>query len=277
MPTLTPISLARHGNRRWRRFSTYRFVQDLPLVPIVLGEHEQTAACLPILFARLGADRSLWPVALTRLGAHTALVAPNGMWRGAYVPSLLRVHPFAAQPTTDGQFALMIDEASDLISDDPADPAFFDGDGQIAPELAQVLAFFRGRAEAEARTRAAMAALADTALLTTFVPQDGISLPQDGLCGVDGAALAALGRVALADLHRSGALALVHSALVARHHMGFLRAAEAQPTAGPAHAAPAPNPELAGFFDAFASAQAQDIGIADFMRPRTAILTETRN
>lgn len=269
MSSLAPVSPERHGARRWKRFSSYRFVQDHPLVPIVLGEETQVASALPILF-RSGEER-ITPVALTRLGARTALVAGNGAWRGNYVPSLLRVYPFAAGRTRSGQFVLMVDEASGLLSDDPADPAFFDEQGQIAPELAQVVAFFRTRAQAETRTRAAMEALARTRILVPFTPpEDVTALPQEGLLAVDDAALASVGRVALGDLHRSGALGLVHAARVARHHLGFLAAAEAHPgrADAPDPAPPAADADagLGGFFDALAASQAQEAGLADFMQ-----------
>lgn len=269
--SLTPVSPERHGARRWRRFTSYAFVQAHPLVPIVLGEEMQVAASLPILFAPL--KDQITPVAVTRLGATTALVAASGTWRGSYVPSLLRVHPFAARQTEGGKFALLVDEQSGLLSTDPADPAFFDTEGEIAPELAQVVAFFRSRVQAEAETRLAMAALARTRLLVPASLPEGSSLPE-GLLDIDPAALARLGRVDLAELHRTGALGLVYGARVAHQHLGFLAAAEDHLTRAPAPsrqtAAQAPAPPDAGlgsFFDAFASAQAQDHGLAEFIRP----------
>ena len=282
MPDLTPVSPERHGARRWRRFSSYAFVQAHPVVPVVLGEHEQVAACLPILFApqpEKKSDVPPWPVALTRLGAKTALVAGNGVWRGSYVPSILRVHPFHARPTEDGRFALLVDEDSGLVTEDNGDPqdvAFFTADEELTPALAQVVDFFRNRVEAETRTRTAMDAIARAGVLEPFIPPEGLSLPVAGLWGVNATALAGLGRVALADLHRTGALALAHAALVARHHLGFLAHAEAQLSRA---AAPAPSPvapsaedsALSGFFDALASAQAQDKaqGLADLFGPGT--------
>ncbi len=251
---LTPVSAARHGGKRWRRFASYSFVQDHPLVPIVLGEHEQVAASLPIVFAPLpGGPR---PVALTRLGPQTALVAANGVWRGAYVPSVLRVYPFQAQPGTGPEFTLMVDEGSGLVTEHPQDEPFFTESGALAPALAQVVEFFRTRAQAELRTRAAMADILRMGLLQPF------ALPKapSGVMEVAPERLADLGRSDLAALHRTGALALLHAACVARHHIGFLAQAEAFVAKAPAKAPapPATDPALAGFFDALASAQAQE-------------------
>lgn len=259
--SLFPVSPERHGTRRWRRFSSYAFVQAHPVVPFVLGEHEQVAACLPIFFA------DSFPVALTRLGAQTALVADNGVWRGSYVPSILRVHPFHARPAEGDQFALMVDEGSGLVTDDPQDVAFFTPDGAPDPELAQVVEFFRNRVEAEARTRSAVAAMHSAGLLTPFVSPDSMALPCAGLMQVDAAALEGLGRVALADLHRAGALALAYAALVAQHHLGFLAHAENLLGRTAPKAAAPEDAGLSGFFDALASAQSQEPALADWVTP----------
>jgi hypothetical protein len=247
---LAPVSAARHGGKRWRRFASYSFVQDHPLVPIVLGEHEQVAASLPIVFAPLPGGP--WPVALTRLGPHCALVAANGVWRGAYVPSVLRVYPFQAQPGTGPEFTLMVDEGSGLVTDSAQDEPFFTESGVLSLALGQVVEFFRTRAQAELRTRAAMAEILRLNLLQPF------ALPKAplGLQAVNTERLADLGRGDLAALHRTGALALLHAACVARHHIGFL--AQAETFVAKAPAPPVPDPALAGFFDALASAQAQE-------------------
>lgn len=271
MPSLIPVSPERHGEQRWRRFSSYAFVQSRPLVPIVLGEEMQVAASLPILFAPH--ERQVTPVAVTRLGTTTALVAPNGSWRGSYVPSILRVHPFAARQAEDGKFALLIDEESGLLSNDPADPAFFGTDGELSPELAQVVAFFRSRVQAETDMRGAMTALSKTRLLVPARLPEGSVLPE-GLREIDPAALSSLGRVDLAELHRTGALGLAYATLVARQHLDFLTAAEERlarapvPLQNPSQTeAAGPDTGIGSFFDAFASAQAQDDSLAGFIRP----------
>jgi hypothetical protein len=269
-PNLTPVSPERHGTRRWRRFSSYAFVQAHPVVPIVLGEHEQVAACLPLLFANIAIGA--WPVALTRMGAQTALVAQNGAWRGAYVPSILRVHPFHAQPTENAQFVLTVDEASGLVTDDPNDLPFFTPEGELTPELRQLVDFFRNRVQAEAQTRAAMAAITRAGVLKPFCPPDGMALPVAGLLHIDAEAFRRLGRVALAELHRVDALGLVHAALVGGHHLAFLAQAEAlMSQTGPLDKAagrPADR-ELSGFFDALASAQEHEPTLADWISPTT--------
>lgn len=268
MPDLVPVSLDRHGAQVWQRFRSYAFVQDYPMVPVVLGEQDQVAATLPLVVAPTGAG--LWPVALTRLGPRTAMVAPNGVWRGAYVPSILRVHPFQARlTTTPDQAALLVDEDSGLIARAPQSGSgwepFFTPDGQLSPVLAEVVAFFRNRVAAEHLTRIAVTALQGAGVLTAMAPMAALTLPE-GVLHVDPDKLAALGRSELGHLHRAGALGLAYAMLVARHHFRFLAQVEAQldQITAAAQAKPAARqalPEdiaLAGFFDAIAASQTRD-------------------
>lgn len=267
--SLVPVSQERHGARYWQRFKSYDFVHNRRLVPIVLGEHEQVAATLPFFFMQTAIGP--WPVALTRLSAtgKSPLVAPNGAWLGSYIPSILRVHPFSAQSVDDKQLALLFDENSGLLSDDPQDEAFFAPDGNLAPALEQVVDFFRKRAAAEARTRDAMTAIAARNLLRPFHPPEGADMTTDGLMVADHARIETLGRVDLAALYRAGALTLMSVQAVALQHLSFLAHVEKRNSAAPvrnemAQMAPETTAHrteqaLSGFFDALADAQDSDL------------------
>ncbi len=267
-----PISPERHGERFWRRFDSWDFAGAQRLVPIVLGEHEQVAASLPIFFVKTGAG--VWPVALSRLTADgpCALVSPSGAWRGSYIPSVLRVHPFTAQRTRDNNLALLVDEASGLVTDDPGDEPFFTDDGAPAPGLDQVIGFFQERSAAELRTRDAMAEVTARGLLVPFSPPSGLEqIDSEGLLVPDRARIDGLRRTDLAALHRCGALALLQAQAVSLHHLPLLAAAEAQPerhtsapatphlpTAAPVAPGVAQEAALSGFLDALADSHERD-------------------
>ena len=261
----------RHGGRFWRRFTSWEFARAHRLVPIVLGEHEQVAASLPIVFMRRNAG--LWPVALTRLteAGTCALVSPGGQWRGSYVPSVLRVHPFAAQRTETGDPGLLVDEASGLVTDDPGDERFFDAGGDPAPAVREVIAFFQTRASAEQRTRMAMSEVAARApLVPLTAPGGGAQMDVQGLFVPDPARIDGLGRADLGALHRCGALALLQAQAVSMHHLPFLAAAEArldqpspQQPAGVAAGVARGDAVLSGFLDALAQSRDRDTGGAD--------------
>ncbi|MGI3210088.1 SapC family protein [Roseovarius tibetensis] len=269
---LVPVTPERHGSRFWRRFASWEFVRAHRAVPIVLGEHEQVAASLPIVFMRTGAG--LWPVALTRLTDRgtCALVSPGGQWRGSYVPSILRVHPFGARRNEAGDLGLLVDETSGLVTDDPDDEPFFTPDGTPAPALGEVIDFFQKRAAAETKTRAAMAEIVARAAPVPFSAPDAVGqMDVEGLFVPDRARIDGLGRTDLGALHRCGALALLQVQAVSLHHLPFLAAAEAQldqaPRQGrdtaPASPATAPGDDaLSGFLDALADSRVRDTGDA---------------
>ena len=187
------ISTDRHGGRFWRRFESYAFARELRCVPVVLAEIEQAASAFPLVFRRDAATGAVEIVALLNLtrDAPSPFVGAEGGWRGTYVPSGLRAHPFSATPTGEGgEMALLVDEASGLVTDDPRDEPFFDAGGAPSEALEQVIAFFRTRAASEQATRAACAALDAAGLLTPLAPLPGMhEADARGFLAVDAAAL----------------------------------------------------------------------------------------
>ncbi|MEI4233885.1 SapC family protein [Roseovarius sp. D22-M7] len=281
---IVPVRLDRHARRFWRRFSSWEFARAHRLVPIVLGEHEHVAATLPIVFAAEGAGP--WPVALTRLDVQgaCALVSSGGQWRGSYVPSILRVHPFTAQRDETDDTTLLVDEASGLVTDTEEDEPFFEGNGEPAAGLRQVMAFFHERGVAENRTRIAMSELCTRALLIPLQPRDvPPRMDVQGLFVPDRARIEALGRTDLGVLHRCGALALVQVQGVSMHHLPVLAAAEAQldPTAqqapsdtGAGTVTAGGDTLLSGFLDALAQSRDRD---TDFDTPSVNEIGEDIN
>ena len=266
-PHLTAVTRQRHAGRFWRRFRSYAFAQPLRGVDVVMAELEPAASAFPIVFRESGDDARFEPVALLRLAATgtTAFVARDGSWRGSYVPSRLRAHPFAAEPAdTSGEMALMIDEDSGLVTDDPADEAFFDASGEPAEALAQVIAFFRSRARSAAAAADACTALRARDLMRPLRPLPGMR-DEDaaGLFEVEADKLDALGHAALPALWDSGALRMAAAHRVSLCHAGWMdRAMRADAAARTAAPAPpdAPGAGIAGFLDALAEARGRDGG-----------------
>jgi hypothetical protein len=213
---------------------------------VVLAELDPAAASFPVVFAEDA--QGMMPVALLHLrrGAASPFVAEDGSWRGTYVPSALRAHPFSASATGAGdEMALLVDEGSGLVTDDPRDEAFFAADGTPSEPLGQVIAFFRTRALSERDTRAACAAL-DEAGLLAIPPDRPDALPDSALPG----------------LWRSGALRLAQAHRLSLHHASWMaRALSAAPGAStPAPAADAPDSRLSDFLSAVADARDRESG-----------------
>ncbi|WP_459432237.1 SapC family protein [Roseovarius sp.] len=262
---IVPVTPERHGARRWRRFASYAFARSLRDVPVVMAELEPAASALPLVFRQ---TPSGWEVvALLSLSSASCgiFVTAQGTWRGTYVPSALRAYPFVADETgTDGKATLMIDEASGLITDDPADEPFFDATSQPSEALAQVVTFFRTRAASQIETRTAARALADAGLLTKWTPSHAMTeVDASGYWTVDQVALGALADHHLAELWRSGALRLAHAQGVSQHHIGWIAriVAAGLGKTGSVAVSPPPQPsgDIASFLSALSDAQAADL------------------
>lgn len=261
--TQVPVSVDRHGTRFWRRFTSYAHARYLRDIPVVLAEIEPAASAFPLVFR--ASPGGVIPVALLHLvrGQPTPFVTEDGRWRGTYVPSALRAHPFSTTATEDGdEMALLVDEASGLVTDDPEDEAFFTEDGHPSETLQQVVSFFRNRETSLRGTYAACAVLKAADLLIDLPPLPGMSEEDaSGLLAVDPDRLSALSDSALPDLWRSDALKLAVAHRVSLHHAAWLARALRAGTDNALKPRPAPPPaseNLSGFLDALADAQDLD-------------------
>ncbi|SLN73969.1 SapC [Falsiruegeria litorea R37] len=263
---LVPISKARHGHRFWRRFSSYDFARPLAEVPVVAEEILHCASAFPLAFRRSGPNSgsAVTPVALLSLipEQDTPFVSHEGHWLGTYVPSHLRSHPFASQTTgQQDQMALLIDENSGLITDNPRDEPFFAPDGTLSPGLAQVVQFSRTRAAAMQATEVLCATLEAMELFTPFISHEGVDLPV-GLLTIDSGRLKSLPDAHLVLLARQDALRLIHAHQVSLQHCLWLDKASRQTgltKATPDTDTTSPgNDALDGFLSALAQAQEND-------------------
>lgn len=262
---LVAVSPQSHGARYWRRFESYGFARATHCVDIVMAEVAPAASAFPLVFRKRQDDRGIDPVALLSFGSSepTPFVTNDGNWRGTYVPSALRAHPFAAQFTDKaGEMTLLVDEASGLITQDPNDQPFFDADGTPATALEKVIEFFRTRARSALQTQKACRALQTAELFTPlrdFAGMDQADL--DRLYTINAERLDALSDDSLPDLWHSGALRLAEAHRVSLCHVGWMLRAERASAGIDRHVPDAPSqPDtaLSGFLDALSDAQDRD-------------------
>ncbi|WP_306151031.1 SapC family protein [Roseovarius sp. MMSF_3281] len=265
--TLVAVSPQRHGARYWRRFESYSFARAAHCVDIVMAELPPVASAFPLVFRESFDGAAITPIALLSFGRseNTPFVSADGNWRGTYVPSALRAHPFTAHSTeTAREMTLLVDEASGLVTDDPSDQPFFDTGGAPSQALAQVIEFFRTRALSAIQTQKACAELNAAGLLTQLHDFAGMSQPDlQGLYGIDFDKLDSLDASALPALWQSGALRLAEAHRISLCHIGWmLRAERASAGLEPQAAATRPPSQadtaLSGFLDALSDAQDQD-------------------
>lgn len=104
----------------------FDFVRDIRGVPVVVNEIQSAQKHYPVVFSNFED-----PQLIAVVGIHedrNLFVNDNSEWQpGAYVPSYIRCHPFAFARQDDEQYAIIIDESSNSLSDAPEFP-FFDGE-----------------------------------------------------------------------------------------------------------------------------------------------------
>lgn len=114
----------------------YDFVRAIRVVPLAAAEISTAQKFYPVIFADLEK-----PTLLAVVGVdddRNLFVDDNGHWdSAAYVPSYVRCHPFALAGSSSDQFAVVIDRAASVISENPDQP-FFDGQTLAEPIQARV-------------------------------------------------------------------------------------------------------------------------------------------
>ncbi|MEA3643985.1 MAG: SapC family protein, partial [Lamprobacter sp.] len=215
MANLQPITLTRHRDHRWTRYTDYRFAAADTLAPLVVQELSKAVMSLPIGFIKQDSHDQL--VAIQSLQPDQNLfVTADSRWLGGYIPAAYRSYPFSLAKTTDGQQVLCIDEDSGPLNVDPdsneGEP-FFDADGQPAEPVQKVLRFLEQVAADRQRTERLCALLAEHGLIQpwplTVKTADG-ERPVQGLHRIDEAALNALPSEAFDTLRQAGALPLIY-------------------------------------------------------------------
>src|SRR5687768_9872585 len=122
----TPVPLDRERHRKlkldrealndWSRLATMNsfFVNAV--------EFADTCREYPIVFVRAGDNPEtgkpeIAPVAVFGLTKEENLFVEGRQWRADYIPAQLRAWPFALAPTSDGQYAMFIDQACPALNE----------------------------------------------------------------------------------------------------------------------------------------------------------------
>jgi hypothetical protein len=218
MPTLTAISKEQHADKSWHPIIDYQFAAKDNLVPIAGAEIALAAQTLPTAFIK-HQDRYILMAVLSFAPGSNLFVAPDGQWRGEYVPAVFRTYPFAlARAQGQDNPVLCVDEDSGLVNDDKnAGELFFDDTGEIAPALKKNLEFISRVARNRAATDTAVTALSEAGVITdwpvTLTAQDQ-KRPVKGLYRIDEEKLNQLPDETFLTLRRSQALAIAYGQLL---------------------------------------------------------------
>ena len=233
------------AQRRWRGPDGFQFAAREWLVP--LGTMELAAAVMnyPIAFAARG--ELILPHALLGFGPGQNLcVGPDGSWRAAQIPVLLRCYPFRLVGLESGERALAVDMDSGLV-DETGPEVFFEGDSP-SPHLLEIQRALAQQEQGQLQAAKACRALADQGVivpwpLTVRSPDGDRQL--EGLMKIDEEALGRVPGPALENIRNAGGLPIAYCHLLATQQLALLAKRLEQP-APAAKAAPVEWPEFAG-------------------------------
>jgi hypothetical protein len=192
----------------------FDFASKATAIPLTIGELSTAQKSYPIVFASLEDPA---PLAVTGvIDSVNLFVDDAGQWaRPHYVPAYVRSYPFAFASGPDNQMAVVIDRAAPMISRNPKE-AFFDN-GQLSAGTQSLVDFCAKCAQDRERTERFSRKLLELNILAGQQAnyqqpgQDEQSIAN--YVAVDTAKFQALDKDIVADLFSSGMLALIHAHL----------------------------------------------------------------
>lgn len=183
----------------------------------------------PIVFVNAGKDDQgkavVAPIAVLGVSQNENLYVENKLWRSRYMPAVLRSYPFCTGRIDDERFAVCIDAAWSGVSDTEGQ-ALFTAEGTPSPLLEaaqkQLEAFETEvqRTQLLCRTLVELDVLRDMRIDATF--GDGRKHSVDGFLTVEQERLASLSDAQVMDLHKSGAMGLIHAHWISLGNMRML-------------------------------------------------------
>ena len=234
-----------HGVRDWS------VAHELNAIFVASVEFGDACCEYPIVFVEAGKDEAsgktlVAPVVVLGVTERQNLYVEQGAWRAAYVPAMVRAYPFGIARQDASRVVVVIDSAYAGWSQTDGQP-LFDAAGQPT-ELLSGMRDQLEKLETEIqRTRLFGSLLVDNELLQSMrfdaTLPDGRQVSLDGFLTVDEKRFAELPDAKVVELHRSGAMGLIHAHQISLRHMRRLVEWHAQRlgdgAAGTSAAAPA--------------------------------------
>ncbi|WP_418316524.1 SapC family protein [Piscinibacter sakaiensis] len=231
-----------HRHKRLKPLEDHSLLGSINAVYLNVVEFAPAAQSFPIIFVPpTTAQPQVTPMAMLGLVAKQNLFVEDGRWDASYVPAFFRRLPYltAPLPGTD-QIGVYIDMQWPGLNDTDGEP-LFTPEGEQAPALSQAIEFLKSFDEEAKRTSQICARLNEMELFTPMKADvklpDGETLTIEGFMIIDEAKLAELPDAKVLELHRSGALGVIHAHLVSLNQVNNLiqrqarRAASSAPSA----------------------------------------------
>lgn len=185
----------------------FAFAGAVQAIPLVMSEIRSAQKYYPVVFNN-GTDPT--PLAIVGLeGDGNLFVDENGNWSvPGYVPAYLRCYPFALATAAEDRYAIVVDRAADVVSEQPEVP-FFEGE-EIAPPIQERIDLCRNYEAEKQRTREFCATLVRLGLLASQQANHNVDGTEQAIAryhAVDQTKLQALDANSVAELFQDGTLA----------------------------------------------------------------------
>lgn len=138
MRQICAISKDRYLNKTWKRMDNYAFARGDGSVGLLAQELPRAMMSYPIGFIEQGGRYHLVGVQGFDPGSNL-YVSAAGKWIGEYLPRAYRQHPFLLVENKEGTHTLCIDEEAALIGQSGEGDPFFQPDGEVSPEVTDIL------------------------------------------------------------------------------------------------------------------------------------------
>jgi hypothetical protein len=207
-----PVNKEKMAKKRLKPLADFKFLANLPVVEVVMGEFSSAASTYPIFFVER--EGTYTPVALLSLiNDQNMFVEEDGSWSGYYLPAAFRRFPFTIGPTlVDGKEvpALLVEE--EMLSDSEGELLYGEEGGDEAQTpVGRTMRLIAETDRHHAVTRGLMAELAAAGLIRNSdlqVQLTGQKHNITGLFGIDEKKLQELSDEDFLKLRKSGALSL---------------------------------------------------------------------
>lgn len=226
-----PIRPSTHARAGWLSPDSLAFAKAWSCLPVVLAELSQVIQIAPLVFR----ESDTGPLELCALCGLTVdenvFITREGKWIAPYIPSVLRLYPFAMpllRPGESEDRQLCFDQDSGLFveaGDAIQVIRFFEDSGQPSATLQQVLHFATEQVKSGYVTRQAVQCLQQHELLVPLdLPTPSIPLTSAPVTvyGVDELRLQALSPAELKTLQQNNALLLAYAQLLSTSRLANL-------------------------------------------------------
>ncbi|MEX1197369.1 MAG: SapC family protein [Pseudohongiellaceae bacterium] len=187
--------------------SRFSFTADTRGIPLTMVEFRSAQRDYPIVFS---SDKEPVPIAAVGLeGSGNLFLEAEGRWApDVYVPAYIRAHPFALAKAGNDRYAVVIDRAAPVVSENPRTPFFVDG--EMTDTIRQAVEFSQNYDAETERTRHFGERLRDLDLLTLQrMRRQGSEKDEVRYFAVDADRLSALPEETIATLFKEGYLAAI--------------------------------------------------------------------